>query len=82
MLCLWHVHKTWNKNAASKIKDNHLRVHVVKEEEYIMYSCDLVQGPAAVLQPQEKIASLKQKFPEAKDFVSYFFETSAIKPTL
>lgn len=75
MLCLWHVRKAWKENAVQKIKDESLRVSVLKAVEEIMYSTDLIQGEVAVLRAKQKIAGLRQRFPCAGGFISYFEET-------
>ena len=48
MLCLWHVRKVWKDNTVQKIKDETLRVQILKVVEDIMYSSDVIQGEAAV----------------------------------
>ena len=75
MLCLWHVRKAWKENAVQKIKDETLRVSVLKAVEEIMYSPDLVQGQEAVERAKEKIRGLRQRFPAAEAFIDYFEET-------
>ena len=82
MLCLWHVRKAWKENAVQKIKDETLRVQVLKAVEEIMYSSDLIQGEAAVIRAKQKIAGLRHTFPEAEGFVSYFEDTWTGKTTM
>ena len=53
MLCLWHVRKAWKENVVQKIKDETLRVQILKVVEDIMYSSDLIQGEAAVTRAKE-----------------------------
>ena len=75
MLCLWHVRKAWKEDAVQKIKDETLRVHVLKAVEEIMYSSDLIQGEGAVIRAKQKINGIRHTFPAAEGFVSYFEET-------
>ena len=82
MLCLWHVRKAWKENAVQKIKDESLRVQVLKAVEEIMYSPDLADGDIAVERARQKIAGLREKFPAAEAFVSYFEETWSGKTSM
>ncbi|KAG0571816.1 hypothetical protein KC19_VG045200 [Ceratodon purpureus] len=75
MLSLWHVQKAWKENVLQKIKDETLQVAVFKAIEEIMYSTDLIEGDSAVVRAQQKIRDLRQRFPAADGFISYFKET-------
>ena len=75
MLCLWHVRKAWKENVVQKIKDETLRVKILKVVEDIMYSSDLIQGEAAVTRAKVKIVGMRDDFPQARDFIHYFEET-------
>ena len=63
MLCLWHVRKAWIENDVQKIKDESLRVSVLKVVEEIMYSTNVIQGNVAILRAKQKIGGLRQRFP-------------------
>ena len=75
MLCLWHVRNAWKENTIQKIKEEALRVQILKVVEDIMYSSDFIQGEVVVTRAKLKIGSMRDDFPQASDFIHYFEET-------
>jgi hypothetical protein len=73
----------WSSFSSSeKIKDESLRVSVLKAVEEIMYSTNLIQRDVAVLRAKQKIVGLRQRFPGAGGFISYFEETCSEKTAM
>jgi hypothetical protein len=62
MLCVWHVRKAWKENVVQKIKNESLRVSVLKAVEEIMYSTDLIQGDVAVLEQSKRLLDYVRGF--------------------
>ena len=65
-----------------RLKDETLRVRILKVVEDIMYFSDLIQGEAAVTRAKLKITGMRDDFPQAHDFIHYFKETWSRKTTM
>jgi len=72
--CLWHVKKTWQKQACNKINDPTLHSNVLQELKNIMYDKDGPSGVGAKMWAMSRPQYITNKYPTTNAFWKYMEE--------